>query len=463
VAAEAAITGAITIGDKAETGIKSDNAKSCMTIYQNLMKKIFWLLVFIFIVNNVQAQDKIDVGSKFLNFVIEKQWDDAQNLFDVSVRDKVPVALLKQIFLKLQTQVGELKLFDKPAILNYSNIYIGHFTNATLNIEINVNDSSKIVGFFFLPVSKSYKLPDYADEAKYKTEKVTIITNGVNLPGIITTPVQSQRSIPMVIFVGGSGPSDMDESIGAEKPFKDLSIGLALNGIASLRYDKRTYVYHNLPSNITLKEEYLEDLVNAIKLAKTAPGVDSNKIFIVGHSLGGMISPLILKQNPSLSGAILLEANARPIEDLIYEQYLHLSKINNNQPDSDGLKKLYIATRAIKNITIKDTSQTFLNVKGSYWYFLNSYHPIQVAKSIKHRKILIIQGGNDYQVTKTDFDLWSHALSKKQNVNFKFYPLLNHALDEGKGSLSPAEYLEPLNTPIYLANDIAAWIKSSDK
>jgi dienelactone hydrolase len=425
------------------------------------MKKIFWFLLFVVCFTKVQAQDKIDVGSKFLNFVFEKQWQNAQGLFDISVKDKVSLSMLEQIFSGLQTQVGEFKSFDKPATLGKSNNYIGHFTKMMVDIQINVNDSSKIIGFFFLPVSKLYKLPPYADDTKYKTEQIAIVYNKFLLPGLITIPIQtSNYKVPIVIFIGGSGPSDMDETIEAEKPFKDLSIGLALNGIASLRYNKRTYSYHDLSGNLTIKEEYLEDITSAIKLAKNTPGIDSNKIFIAGHSLGGMISPLVLKENPSLTGAIILEGNARKIEDLMYEQLSHLSQINYIKTTDDSLKQVYNAVQAIKKITVKDTSITYFNVKGSYWLFLNAYHPLAVAANIKTQKIFIIQGGRDYQVTKTDFDIWVKALSKNKNVSFKFYPLLNHALDESKGALSPAEYLEPLNTPIYLANDISSWIKS---
>jgi alpha-beta hydrolase superfamily lysophospholipase len=260
-------------------------------------------------------------------------------------------------------------------------------------------------------------------------------------------------------MIGGSGPSDFDESIDVEKPFKDLSIGLALNGIATVRFDKRTFVYHNLPSNITINDEYLTDVNNAIKFAKLLPGVDSTQVFILGHSLGGMLCPLILKKNQTLRGAILLEANARPLEDLIYEQSVHLSKINGDNSSAAALNSLFQTTEAIKRITSMDTGKTYLNIKGSYWLSLNTYKPLTIAKSLKQSPMLIIQGGHDYQVTKTDYDLWQKALFKNKNVTFKFYPLINHALDESIGTFSPDEYFEPANVPLYLCSDVANWIK----
>ncbi|MDZ7606573.1 MAG: hypothetical protein U5K79_13515 [Cyclobacteriaceae bacterium] len=54
---------------------------------------------------------------------------------------------------------------------------------------------------------------------------------------------KGKNSFPIVLFVHGSGPNDRDETIGPNKPFRDIAYGLAEKGIASLRYDKRTFVY----------------------------------------------------------------------------------------------------------------------------------------------------------------------------------------------------------------------------
>jgi len=421
-------------------------------------KLVFTCILFLAIPGWVNAQSSKDVSSKFLNDIVEKNWDDAESFFSQVVKQKISAKTLEQVFNGLKPQIGELISFDSISNRKNQALYIGHFTSSSLTIEVNFDDSSKIAGFFFLPLSKLYKIPQYSDESKYYSRSTFVVTDNLKLPAVITLPNnQSNISVPVVIFIGGSGPNDMDESIEAEKPFNDISIGLAVNGIASLRYDKRTYIYHNLPANITIKEEYLIDVKNAIKLAKTIPGIDTSKIFILGHSLGGMLCPLILKENPFICGAILLEANARPLEDLMYDQGVHLSKIGvgNNQFD---LQAIFTASNDIKKITIQDTSKTYLNVKGSYWLSLNQYNPIQTALELKNQKLFIIQGGDDYQVTPTDFNLWK-KLNKNVNISFKFYPLINHALVEGDGSLSPREYDIPLNSPIYLSNDISTWIK----
>lgn len=57
------------------------------------------------------------------------------------------------------------------------------------------------------------------------------------LPGLLTLP-DGAGPFPAVLLVHGSGPQDRDEAVGPNRPFRDLAVGLAALGVASLRYDK---------------------------------------------------------------------------------------------------------------------------------------------------------------------------------------------------------------------------------
>ena len=63
------------------------------------------------------------------------------------------------------------------------------------------------------------------------------------LNGLLTLPESITEPVPAVVFVHGSGSSNMDENVGKLTPFKDLADGLAKHGIASIRYDKRSFSY----------------------------------------------------------------------------------------------------------------------------------------------------------------------------------------------------------------------------
>jgi len=75
-------------------------------------------------------------------------------------------------------------------------------------------------------------------------EKIIVGKSGkYPLNGILSLPDTSNSCIPAVVLVHGSGPNDMDETVGGNKPFRDIAEYLPSKGIAVLRYNKRTFVY----------------------------------------------------------------------------------------------------------------------------------------------------------------------------------------------------------------------------
>ena len=95
----------------------------------------------------------------------------------------------------------------------------------------------KIAGIFFRP----YQLPEETmkmDGIKQKEMDLKIATGG-NIKGYLCTPEKGDK-FPVVILLGGSGPSDHNETIGNQKPFYELAKELGKQGMATYRFDKRT-------------------------------------------------------------------------------------------------------------------------------------------------------------------------------------------------------------------------------
>ncbi|RYD74395.1 MAG: alpha/beta fold hydrolase, partial [Sphingobacteriales bacterium] len=278
-----------------------------------------------------------------------------------------------------------------------------------------------------------------------------------------TTPKNS-KSFPIVVFVHGSGPSDMDETVGTNKPFKDLAGGLASKGIGSIRYVKRTLIYPNEFSKpYTVKEEVLDDATAAIAYSKTVIGANPKAIYVFGHSLGGMLAPRIAAASPDVSGIILAAAPARKMTDIIIDQNKYMFDLSK---DTTAENKKYLNDAVLQidksritqlGTTIKPDS-VILGIPAKYWADINAYNQVTTAKNLT-KKIYVLQGGNDFQVGKTDFDLWNAALAKKKNVTLKFYPDLNHLLSPQTEKGSMAQYQTPVSVSEVLVNDISAWIK----
>lgn len=67
--------------------------------------------------------------------------------------------------------------------------------------------------------------------------------------------------------------------------------------------------------------------------------------------------------------------------------------------------------------------------------------------------MFFLQGGQDYQVTVEEFDLWKDMLNERDNVDFKLYDELNHLFLQGH-----IDYNTPSNIPHYVMEDITNWI-----
>ena len=100
-------------------------------------------------------------------------------------------------------------------------------------------------------------------------EKV-IVGEGTEYPlnGMLTIP-EADGPVPTVVMVHGSGSSNMDEKVMKLTPFKDLAEGLARHGIASLRYDKRSFAHGRKmlkAGDVKVKEETIDDAVLAVNM-----------------------------------------------------------------------------------------------------------------------------------------------------------------------------------------------------
>jgi hypothetical protein len=75
--------------------------------------------------------------------------------------------------------------------------------------------------------------------------------------------------------------------------------------------------------------------------------------------------------------------------------------------------------------------------------------------------MLILQGGQDYQVTERDFANWKSGLTGRKNITFKFYPELYHLFI--KGEKAPSAYEKPGHVEKQVIDDIAEWVNANNK
>jgi dienelactone hydrolase len=344
--------------------------------------------------------------------------------------------------------------------------------NAAQQLKVLRTDAENLadVALTDTPKAAAYQPPPYAVPSAFREQDVTVGANTEwGLPGTLTMPV-GPGPFPALVLVHGSGPNDRDETLGPNKPFQDLAWGLASQGIAVLRYDKRTRVYPGkstaLPS-LTVKQETVDDALAAVALVSHTPQIDPKKIYLLGHSLGGALVPRIgIADQNRIAGFIVFAGATRPLEDEWVRQYQYIYGLQGKitpqqQAEIDGYKR---QAARIKQLTQTDAGSKELLLAGppSYWLDLRGYFPPEVALKLK-QPMLVLQGQRDYNVTMDAFDDWQRTLASRTNVTLKSYPKLDHLFLEGTGPASGADYAHPRNIPKYVIDDIATWIKSKLK
>ncbi|HEV2171430.1 MAG TPA: alpha/beta fold hydrolase [Candidatus Binatus sp.] len=320
--------------------------------------------------------------------------------------------------------------------------------------------TEEIAGLYFRPLetqpnaSAPATSPPYADASKFRVESVTVGQDPWNLPGTLTVPV-GDGPFPAVALLAGSGPNDRDETVGANHVFKDVAEGLSSRGIVVLRYDKRTYAYKTLdPKTITVDEEIIHDGVEAVKLLRTQPGVERNRIFVLGHSLGAMMAPEVAEKAGGVAGIVMLAPSGRKLPAVIVQQIRYLG-----EESPEGLAQLERQADEISAHKMPP-AQFFFGAPASYYYDLDARNEVAIARSLDV-PILILHGSRDYQVLDEDIRDWQNGLKGDAKVKLDTFDGLNHLFIAGQGKPGPAEYNKPGHVDVTVIGTIASFIANS--
>ncbi len=429
-----------------------------------------------------QAQDFEAIGKGIVTQLAARQFDQVESQFDEQMKAALPLAKLPGVWDTLQAQAGQFKSIVSTKVSEKQGLHAAivtcEFERATLDAKIFMDAQGQVKGLFFEPASSSpgappaaagWKAPGYAKPESFHERELTLISGRWELPATLTLP-KTKTAVPAVVLVQGSGPQDEDESLGPNKPFKDLAWGLATQNIAVLRYVKRTKQYgadSKSDAAFTVKDEVTDDVIAAVALLTKMPEVNKKQIYVLGHSLGGMLAPRIAAADPQVAGIIIMAGTARPLEKVVVEQIKYIAGLTGTitPADQKQINKAEAIAAQVEGPSLKpDEIVDFFGapIPGSYFLDLRSYDPGKVAAGLKI-PILVLQGGRDYQVTNSDFEVWKKALANDPRATFKFYPTYNHLFMVGSGSgpASPDDYSVAGNVSEDVVNDIAHWIKSS--
>ena len=422
-----------------------------------------------------QTEDAlIKEAETFMDQLQAGQFTNAVARFDKTMTAALPADKLAATWKAVSRQLGDFTKRHGTRIESlgvYRIVFVPcEFARDWLDAKVVFNPAGEIAGLFFLPARKpDAQYPPYAKTNEFREVEARFGEAAWELPGTLTLPKGDGR-FPAVILVHGSGPNDRDETIGPNKPFRDLAWGLASRGIAVLRYDKRTKVYAQKYlaeakqlKPITVREETMDDAGYALDWLRQRHEVDPKRIFLAGHSLGGTLAPRIATDHPGFAGLIILAGGTRPLAQVMVEQIEYIAKSDGTVSEDEQQRIDLTRQQAgrVGALTEKDTTNTqpILGAPPAYWLDLRTYDAPATAAKLR-LPMLILQGDRDYQATSKDLAGWRATLSNRTDVTFKTYPKLYHLFIVGEGPSTPAEYLKPGFVDEEVIRDIANWINA---
>jgi len=430
------------------------------------------LAAFVPLMAHAQSQTDTDAAKAVLAKFVSGDFAGIYDQLGDQVKSAVSADQLGQAWKNVMTQQGA---FQKIADINagpidHSVVLTLQFEKGQLNLLTAFDADGKIVGLRFLPAAGAptqvAPTPTYANPSAFTETPVTV--GDLKLRGTITMP-NGTGPFPAVVLIAGSGAEDQDETIGPNKPFRDIAWGLAAQGIATIRFDKRTYQPKTTLdiAHLTVKEEYIDDSVAAIDLISQTQGINPAKVFILGHSEGGYVLPRIAQAaDGKVAGLIIASGLATSLPEAILRQTRYLLSLREGTPEAAATEDPQIT--AIESLTSQidaltadsPTDKLILGAAPAYWLDLKGYDPVALAASLP-QPILVLQGARDYQVTVADeLSKWQSGLARHADTTFKIFPDLNHILVTGTGMSTPAEYDQPGNVASEVIDAVAAWVKA---
>ena len=405
-----------------------------------------------------------DISTRLLDHLDRGEFAAAEAMFDAALRAAVPKDTLAAVWQSLPgaTARGEAELSREDATQVLRTPL--HRAGTTFVATIAVDADGRVSGLLVRPVeAKVAPPPPIPADADYAEMEMQVGEGAAALPATLAIP-RGTGPFPAVVLVHGSGAHDRDETIGPNKPFLDIARGLAAQGIAVLRYEKRTRAR---PQDFVGKvfgvdEETTFDAVQAVATLRAQDGIDPARVFVLGHSQGGMMAPRIAAVSGHVAGLVLLAAPARSLLDIVIEQNRRLAVLDDGKTsdaERAAITALIQQVRAVRDPATDAAAASVLGQPVGYWRTIDAVEPVAEARQVG-LPMLVLQGARDIQVVDADWGRWRGAFHSDDKVSFKLYEKLNHLGIAGEGEGSLAEYQQPGHVDATLIDDVATWIKA---
>jgi len=409
--------------------------------------------------------DPAALAAHFVDLADRGRWQDIEALFAPNLRAVVSADAVQAGWTSEALPLGDLAGLG-PA---HAEQIDGGLTRVSVPVSFAKGDLTVVIATtgdgllqgLRLAAAGEWAPPPYAAPKRFAEHEVVVGDGPLAVPGTLTVP-RAGGPFAAAILLSGGGPFDRDGTAGPLKPLKDLAWGLASRGIASLRFDKVSAVHPEVLAEMlefTAADEYLPYARDGFRQLHRNPEISSDRIHVVGHSMGGKMAPRVAEAEPGIAGLVLLAADAVPMQRAVVRTVRHLVSLGAIPAAAVAAVEQQAANVERDDLSSSTPTEDLpLGYSGAYWLDLRSYDPVATAGKLD-RPMLILQGGRDYQVTEADdLALWRAGLGDRPDVDIRVHAADNHMFAPGTGPSTPAEYSTPANVDPAVVDDIVMWI-----
>lgn len=404
-----------------------------------------------------------------LDFVEGKSMDRLWGYYDLQIRRYMPEEAYATQLLELEFLTGDFlglgsyRCFEE----NELKVHVLHFCMEKQDLDMyfshkNEEDDWEIMAVEFVPAEDEEPLPEYTMPEETCTEiSMTIGQEPYVLDAVLSMPTAASAENPaaVCVMVHDYGALDRDHTLGGTKMFEDFAREMARYGIATLRYDKRTYAYPDAQIE-TVKDEVVDDAVYAIEALHDVENIDTDCIIVAGVGFGGMLAPRIADESQGKAdGLIMIGATPNRIIDELYQR---------NKEDVAALPDAEekVIKNAVRNIgKMKENAAREIDAFGhnGYYYWESEQYPsaVKLLRSLK-LPLYMAHGNFDTEVGVDDgfADFKEEVGPNAVFATYKAYRGLNHMLMtdlsvdlNGKSTYEAESHLDA-----QAAREMALWI-----
>jgi Protein of unknown function (DUF3887) len=276
--------------------------------------------------DSIPPENHIQRAQALLEMLHREQYDVLAAEFDTNAVRGVTAAKLAEIWKPAAKLGGAFRRVVYVSTEEFSTSELilleAEFTRFRFDVKFSFSTTHTLIGFGFTSAQLKHKLPDYVRAENVQEIPCAVRTvvqtatkkTTYKLPAILTLPSGTTASLraedstnnvpnaglPVAVILHGQGSEDKDRTRGAYKPNKDIAWGLAMKGIACLRYDKRSHGYkvdNDDVMRFTVKDAIIDDAISALRLVRSFAAqyrLDTTRIVLIAPTLSGMLIPRIL-------------------------------------------------------------------------------------------------------------------------------------------------------------------------